>query len=163
MRTEIVDNWTVAQAWEETYGKARRPSPHDVPEDSLCELDAVVADYFEDDSVEGRKKASAALQYLFPRLVLSQLPPGPKRRQRQHIASVVTDAVRDYCREDGIPETGWRNIARAFRRWELRSLDSDDWYLVWDAIGTSGANSKDMLMWDFYKFAGAHVRYSNWE
>lgn len=159
---EIIDNWTVAQAWEHVYGRRPKPRPEDISEYTLCELDAVVASYFDEETLEGRKKAAAALSYLHPRLIESQLPPGPPDRQRQHVAAIATQAVKNYCQEDKIPPTGYRHLSRCLRRWELSELDQSDWYLIWDSLGSTGKNVTDMLVWDFYKFAGQHVRYSKW-
>jgi hypothetical protein len=159
---EILDNWTVAQAWEHCHGSRRRPRPEDISDKSLCEIDAVVASYFGEETLEGRKKAAAAMQYLCPRLLTSQLPPGPEERKRQHVAAVATQAVKNYCREDGMPATCYRHLVRCLRRWELGELDTSDWYLIWDSLGVSGKNATDMLTYKFYEFAGQHVRYSKW-
>jgi hypothetical protein len=159
---EILDNWTVAQAWEHCYGSRPRPQPEDVSESALCEIDAVIASYFDDETTEGRKRAAAAIHYLEPRLLRSQLPPGPTERQRQHVAVIVGDCVEEYCDEDGLPRSCYEHLLRCLRRWELDQLDGDDWEIIYEALGTSGNNCADMLIWNFYKFAQSHVLYSDW-
>lgn len=162
LMAEIIDNWTVAQAWEHVHGRTPRPEPEDILERNLSEIDAVVASYFDDESLEGRKRAAAALAYLHPRLIGCPLHPGPDDRRRQHVAAIATLAVKTYCQQDSIPATGYRHLSRCLRRWDLRGLDDADWFLIWDSLGTSGKNVTDTLVWDFYKFAGQHVRYSKW-
>ncbi len=159
---EILDDWTVAQAWEHTYGSRPRPQWQDMDEAKLCELDAVVASYFDDESLEGRKRGAAAMMYLEPRLVRSQLPPGPRKRERQHVSEIVIRSLTRHCKRLGLPGPCYSHAIRCLRSWWLERLDEDDWHLIWDSLGISGDNVTDQSIWDFYKFAGAQVRYSSW-
>lgn len=160
---EILDHWTVAQAWEHTYGKEPRPSAEAFPESRLNELDAVVASYFGDETTEGRKKAAAALAYLWPRMMISQLPPGPKVGQRKHVAEAVTRAVRSYC-EAGLAEhEDVRRIEVSLDEWDLAILLPYHWEVIWDAMGVMRANVRDALLYEFYQFAERQTFFNDLE
>jgi hypothetical protein len=150
---EILDNWTVAQAWEHTYGKEPRPTPEAFPESRLNELDAVVASYFGDETTEGRKKAAAALAYLWPRMMSSQLPPGPEFGQRKHIADAVKRAVTSYYDTGLADQEDLQRIVLAMDDWDLAILKPCHWEVVWDAMGMFRVNVRDLLLWQFYEFA----------
>ena len=157
---EIVDNWTVQQAWEQVRGDAVPPRPEEIKQESLCEIDAVIASYFGDTSLEGRRKAAAAVAYLWPRLMDAPLPSGPETGRQEYIYDEVSKALAEYCKEDDIP---FADICGALLMWDLGIIEPDQWFIIWDAMGTSGCHMKNLLLWDFYKLAGAYSRFSRME
>jgi len=164
---EILDNWTVGQAWEHVYGDRAKPSPEGIDESSLCELDAVIASYFGEETTEGRRKAAAALLYIVPRILCSQCPPAPDHDQRARLASAVVDCVDGYRKDAlGVDATTASDVARiavAMSEWDLSILTAHHWYVIWDAMGISGLNKKNQLFWDFYRFADKQVFFSGLE
>jgi hypothetical protein len=157
---EVIDQWTVRQAWEQVRGDALPPLPEEIKQESLCEIDCVIASYFGDTSLAGRRKAAAAVAYIWPRLMESPLPPGPEAGRPEHIYEEVSKVLIDYCKGEGLT---YGDTCGALLMWDLSLIEPDQWFLIWDAMGTSNAHMKNLLLWDFYKLAGAFSRFSRME
>ena len=145
MTKEILDNWTVQQAYEHCHGVGKRPpSPADIEQDDLSEIDAVVASYFGAPSLENRKRAAAALAHVFPRIVSSPLAPG--NIPQAEVIRRAAVAVEEHLGPDS-------DLAKRMIDSGLGSLNSDDWFSVWDSLGTGGVNVQNAEMYKFYKFS----------
>lgn len=159
---ELIGHWSVRDAWESLYGPAEfPPKVADISCDMLTDIDRVVASYFGEVDEESLKKAHTAIKAVFPRLVVSQLPPSGHRGQamKAHIMTTTIKAMKEYRKEVGVTLREIEEDISCIETWELDCIS--DWFYIWDALGSTGVNVQDSDMADFYKFAGLSLRYSD--
>lgn len=126
----------------------------------LTEVDRVVASFFGEANEENMTKAHAAITAAVPMLMESSLRPSGLhgKELRKHIAEMTVKAMEDYRKEVGVTLKELREDIQCIKEWDIDSIG--DWFYVWDALGSTGANVEDKDMADFYRFAGLRWHYS---
>jgi hypothetical protein len=158
---EVMDGWSVREAWVHCWGDCEFPPQPTGPGcGQFSDVDHVVAACFGDVNEETLKKAHAAVSAIYPRLVLSQFPPSgfSGKSLRRHIAATTIEAMKAYRKQVGVLLREIRDDMSRIRKWNLR--DVEDWYYIYDAIGSTGAHLVDSDMQDFYRFARQLRAYS---
>ena len=160
---EVMDGWSVRQAWSSLYKTEEFPPKLVDPDDGkFSDVDHVVASFFGAASEENLKKAHTAIRAVYPRLVLSQLPPSGHHGQalKNHIVATTVKAMKDYRKEAGVSLKDIREDISCIETWEFDCIS--DWFYIWDALGSTGVNVQDSDMADFYQFASLRLRYGDW-
>jgi hypothetical protein len=151
---KVMDGWSVKEAWVHCYGDSEFPPAHVGPESGkFSDVDHVVAACFGDVSEESLRKAHAAVSAIYPRLVLSQLPPSgfSGRSLKRHIAATTIEAMKKYRKQSGVLLREIKEDIGHIREWNLK--DVGDWFYVYDSLGSTGACLVDSDMNEFYRFA----------
>jgi hypothetical protein len=76
----------------------------------------------------------------------------------------VVECVSEYRGEyENVSTQDECRITLALAEWNLASITPHCWGIIWDAMGTSGVNTRNKLLWDFYKHAEKVVFFSELE
>jgi hypothetical protein len=63
-------------------------------------------------------------------------------------------ALLEYCKEDGIPKREYSRTLRLLKKQEFVQFDLEDWFLIWDAVGTRADEAfRDAGMGVFCQYA----------
>jgi hypothetical protein len=68
------------------------------------------------------------------------------------IEAAIT-AIREYCREDGISRRDYSTTVRLVRDQRFDDMNTSDWFMLFDAMGTRGEEFFTPEMRQFYRFA----------
>jgi hypothetical protein len=152
MCSESLDGWSVHDAWKHVCGDAPQPRPEDFSTEDLCDVDEVVASYFGDTSIESRRKAHAAVAAVWPRISIATLRPMPRKWRRRRFGYLATRCVRALKKYKRARLGERKALARIVSHPSgFATLPPRHWFMIWDALGSTGENVHSQESFDFYK------------
>lgn len=72
---------------------------------------------------------------------------------KKSLIEAAIRAIREYCCEDGMSRCDYSMTVRLVRGQRFDEMNTSDWFMLFDAIGTRGEEFLTPEMRQFYRFA----------
>jgi hypothetical protein len=77
----------------------------------------------------------------------------PRGAFSQAVIRKAVKALLEYCKEDSIPKSDYGKTLRRLQRQDFKRFDDEDWWFVYDSMGTRSEDFFDDATRVFYKCA----------
>jgi hypothetical protein len=150
------ENWTVASAWSQFHGSQKPPTPEEVQDENVTELDHLLAQSGiqasqEPDATKRAKIMHATLAYGAPYLTESKRksPEGDKYEQLKFLKKEIIRCLREYWTYASEPVS--EEMINDIKDFDFSLWGSGNWFDVFEALGLEPDRSHELDK--FYEFA----------